>query len=188
MNTLKTCRRCALEKNLDEFYRRASSIDGYQDNCKDCHNKTCHVWNQANRERQKEACKAWRRANKDKAAAAGRAWRLANSERNAANNRAWYLANLTRTKEACKAWNLANPERVATYRRNWRQKNPDKTTAHRIVHRAIKAGELIRPDKGSRRDTSCKPEAHHVDYSRPLDVEFLCRGCHLAEHWGVAAA
>lgn len=38
------------------------------------------------------------------------------------------------------------------------------------------------------RGTSCEvcdapdPEAHHDDYSKPLEVRWLCRACHLAHH------
>jgi hypothetical protein len=31
---------------------------------------------------------------------------------------------------------------------------------------------------------SGKSQAHHSDYSRPLDVRFLCYPCHSAEHFG----
>lgn len=29
---------------------------------------------------------------------------------------------------------------------------------------------------------AAKAEKHHKDYSKPLEVEWLCRKCHLAEH------
>jgi hypothetical protein len=74
---------------------------------------------------------------------------------------------------------------------NWhrRQHDPVKRAAQNAVSNAIKAGTLTRPDECER----CgKPggegrgkviEAHHADYGKPLDVEWLCRGCHKAEHW-----
>jgi hypothetical protein len=27
-----------------------------------------------------------------------------------------------------------------------------------------------------------KPDKHHPDYDKPLEVVFLCRRCHIAEH------
>jgi hypothetical protein len=27
-----------------------------------------------------------------------------------------------------------------------------------------------------------KPHAHHLDYTRPYDVEWLCPGCHMRKH------
>lgn len=63
--------------------------------------------------------------------------------------------------------------------RAWYRRNKEKKRANTIVARAIAAGKLIRPDHC----TGCgfpsdKVEAHHADYSRPLDVEWLCPGCH----------
>jgi hypothetical protein len=52
--------------------------------------------------------------------------------------------------------------------------------AHRLVASAIKAGELVR-----QACVQCgmpNGEAHHEDYSRPLDVTWLCRQCHARVH------
>jgi len=57
-----------------------------------------------------------------------------------------------------------------------------KNIARRIVTKAIRSGELIRPSTCS----SCKEEkkvaAHHIDYGKPLDVMWLCDSCHGMAH------
>lgn len=58
------------------------------------------------------------------------------------------------------------------------------------VHRAIKAGRLVRPDRcercgedpGKAKDGRPLVQAHHEDYSRPLEVRWLCTLCHALEH------
>lgn len=55
--------------------------------------------------------------------------------------------------------------------------------AHRMVKLAILHGDLVRPDTCSRcGQPHAIIEAHHHDYSLPLDVEWLCRDCHLKLH------
>lgn len=55
---------------------------------------------------------------------------------------------------------------------------PRRAAARYAVKRALRRGDLVRPDRceecGKRRPT----EAHHRDYSRPLSVRFLCTPCH----------
>jgi hypothetical protein len=61
-----------------------------------------------------------------------------------------------------------------------RQRNPEKAAARAAVARAIRAGRLAR-----RPCEVCgceRSEAHHEDYSRPLDVRWLCRVHHLMHH------
>ena len=55
-------------------------------------------------------------------------------------------------------------------------------SAKAAVARAIKAGELVRPAKCESCGEGCKPEAHHEDYSKPLDVIWLCKPCHGSAH------
>ncbi len=57
------------------------------------------------------------------------------------------------------------------------QKNP-KVLARSKVSAEVKAGRITRPDNCSRCKSPCKPEAHHPDYSKPLDVVWLCDQCH----------
>ena len=46
------------------------------------------------------------------------------------------------------------------------------------VRRALVSGKLQRPDHCTYCNKSCTPEAHHEDYTKPLDVIWICTECH----------
>lgn len=74
------------------------------------------------------------------------------------------------------------PERKANkriYEDTHKVNNPDKYKARTAVGNAIRDGRSIRK---SCRVCGKKAEAHHVDYSKPLDVDWLCRTHHREEH------
>ena len=69
------------------------------------------------------------------------------------------------------------PEYLAHYF----EKNPDKHKAHGIVQRAIRAGKLtVQPCE--RCGYGIGVQAHHEDYSKPLEVVWLCPPCHGERH------
>ncbi len=60
----------------------------------------------------------------------------------------------------------------------YHQLNPEKRKAMRIVRCALDAGRLIRPDHCEMCFIVCRPEGHHEDYSKQLEVDWLCTRCH----------
>lgn len=56
----------------------------------------------------------------------------------------------------------------------------EKTRAHKTVGNAVKSGKLEKLPCEECGDV--KSEAHHDDYSKPLDVRWLCRKCHRKHH------
>ena len=76
----------------------------------------------------------------------------------------------------CKRGNRQKPGYLKTYREN----NPEKWAAHIAVNNAVQGGVLVKD--------VCfmcggdKVEAHHPDYTKPLDVIWLCPGCHKSIH------
>lgn len=53
------------------------------------------------------------------------------------------------------------------------------------VDRAIANGTLVKPEKCPVCRVKVKPselQGHHHDYSKPLDVEWICRQCHIRQH------
>lgn len=71
--------------------------------------------------------------------------------------------------------------RRTAYIRNYEQQNPEKKAAHVAVGNAVRSGKLEK-----RPCTFCGTtdpvEAHHHDYSKPLDVTWLCKPCHRRFH------
>lgn len=63
------------------------------------------------------------------------------------------------------------------YLREYRRKNPEKFAAHQLVRYAIKNGKLAKkPCEVCGAEN--RLEAHHEDYTRPLDVIWLCSEHH----------
>lgn len=83
--------------------------------------------------------------------------------------------------ENARKWRKGNPKRMYEIVRRSTVKHWNKTLARQRVHYALRTGKITRPEKcgcGS----SVRVEAHHEDYSRPLDVVWMCRSCHADHH------
>jgi len=72
------------------------------------------------------------------------------------------------------------------YNKKWRERNPQKTRAHWIVSNAIKYGKLKRLP--CEKCGNNKSHAHHADYSKPLEIKWLCHKCHWIEHGWIKKA
>lgn len=59
---------------------------------------------------------------------------------------------------------------------------PDKQRARGILTVAVKKGIIAKPDQCSQCGKRRKLDAHHNDYSKPLNVLWLCKKCHTLIH------
>ncbi len=55
-----------------------------------------------------------------------------------------------------------------------------RVAAHTIVRAALRVGFLVRLP--CQLCGSANSQAHHFDYDRPLDVQWLCQSCHSSHH------
>ena len=111
-------------------------------------------------------------------------------------------------KEIVAANKLKRPDHYRAYARErsqlpakraqtlrWMRDNPEKTKPKRAVYLALRKGTLVKPTNCEAQLKRCLPggriEAHHEDYSRPLDVIWVCRPCgaqlNMERHSEVAA-
>jgi len=82
-------------------------------------------------------------------------------------------------KEKFIKWQRENRDRTRQYNRN---DNKLKRKARSKVAYAIKTGKLLRKTICEECGEDGSLHAHHDDYSKPLDVRFLCRKCHSLLH------
>tara|TARA_R100001244_G_C5160549_1_gene130951 strand:+ start:130 stop:552 length:423 start_codon:yes stop_codon:yes gene_type:complete len=61
----------------------------------------------------------------------------------------------------------------------WLRNNKDKKRTHSQVAQELKMGRMVKQDCFCGSD---KSEAHHEDYSKPLEVVWLCRKHHSQRH------
>lgn len=95
---------------------------------------------------------------------------------------AWYERNKERVYLANKARQQSEAGKAArrVHRDTQRATNPEKLTARRAVNNAIRDGKLFK--QPCEVCGAAKVHGHHDDYSRPLDVRWLCRVHHMQAH------
>ena len=153
MGTTKVCISCGCEKELNSgFYAHAKMADGYLNHCKECVKSRVKV----------------HRAENDHVREYDRNRYYHNEERR------------EYARQQRKRWAEKNREKLREHKKNWIEKNPEKRKTHIIVRNAIRSKKLIK--------TPCvvcgnsRSEAHHEDYSKPLEVIWLCRTHHAERH------
>lgn len=100
-----------------------------------------------------------------------------------AYNRKRHASNREKYKADVKRYREENPNNELETRLKACKKSPTAKNAYRAVDAAIRAGVIERPTKCSGcgcGDAEHRIEAHHFDYSDPLNVIWLCTPCHRA--------
>ena len=77
---------------------------------------------------------------------------------------------------------LEKIKRHNSLRVNTRGKYPEKEAARSLLAHAVRDGKIDRHNYCERCAIACVPHGHHEDYSKPLDVMWLCSECHGARH------
>lgn len=98
-------------------------------------------------------------------------------------NRKRYASNREKFKSDVRRYRQENPCNELETRLKACKKNPTAKNAYMAIDAAIRAGVLERPERCSGcgcSNAEHRIEAHHSDYSDPLNVIWLCTPCHRA--------
>lgn len=63
-----------------------------------------------------------------------------------------------------------------------RRRSPEKYKARYLLNNAVASGKIRKPDYCDSCKKCCNPHGHHADYTKPLNVDWLCTACHQKEH------
>ncbi len=195
----KECTKCRETQLLDAFHRDKGKRDGRMAICKGCRKRSrdenpskyreqgqksyakhaekrraeYRVWAEKNREHLRQ----YRQENRGRRSAYAKAYR----ENHQKEHDDWYAANRDTLLQKKRDRYRENPAPYIQRAARNRRENPDKTRAGALVNNAIRKGQLMRsPCEVCGTDE--RVDAHHDDYTRPLDVRWLCRSHHLRWH------
>ena len=144
----KCCFKCGITKVVAEFYKHPNMGDGYLGKCKTCTKRDV----------------------------------LAREQHLRATDPLWVAKERERCriKEIKRYHTGRKPPKTGAQQianREWR-KRTGALAAHNAVARALRARKLIRPSRCDQCRERCKPDAHHEDYTKYLEVRWLCKACH----------
>lgn len=157
LRAAKACKMCGETKPLDSFHRCKLGVLGRHPYCKDCSRNYHSRRRQENRDHIRLTQNAWSERNRDKVRATARMTYARG-----------YAANPAPFLERSRRWAARHPERTKAIQK-----------ARAAVATALRRGDLKRSAVcESCGQTERLNEAAHYDYSRPLDIRWLCPCCH----------
>jgi hypothetical protein len=196
---MKRCGVCKQEKNLLEFGVDKYKTDGLNNYCKACIKLRSAYQRRKNPKYYRNFSKRYREENREllrkravisyyvnwekRAEQARRSYekhREKIARKRAKKNRKQEEREKNRLRQA--EWRKSNRSKCGEVVANWKKKNPQKAGAHSLVLWAVKTGVLNRPDKCEECGKSGKIQGHHEDYTKPLEIKWLCKFCHSRKH------
>lgn len=196
---MKTCNKCYEQKNASDFGTDLQKIDGLSSYCKDCLKKRSAHQKNRDKEKNKDYYTKYRNKNRIKIREYAQIAYYKEREAKLKKFREDYnkrkeeickrRAKLRRTEEwreknrkRAAAWRKKNQSKCSKIATEWKKRNPEKAACHAAMFWAIKSGALKRGEICESCGLMCKTFGHHDDYSKPLQVIWLCKSCHTKKH------
>lgn len=133
------------------FYKEKSKR-GHTYYCRECLKKTRKIW-RIEKRNEIEKC------------------RVAYLPQHALNMRRYRQNDPEKHRKYMRKYFQLHPERRI-------EKSPEQNRTHNLFKSALRSGKLRRAEICEKCGSGEKIEGHHCDYSKPLEVIWLCQKCH----------
>lgn len=173
---MRICRKCDFEKILDEYANTTAYKDGKERICKECKRKynKAYFQTQGGKNAHNKSNRKYYSTDKGKIQRKkdNLKWR----------ERPHYIEG--KRAEYSKKYKQSDKykEQSASYSVWVRKNNPQKYKARYKLRNAVIKGLVVKPTKCEICNATKDLEGHHPDYSKPLDVIWMCKDCHVEEH------
>lgn len=168
----RNCCVCKIIKDLNEFPKDKQSSLGHSYRCKEC-----------NRKRHKEYSKRMPEEVRERKRKARNEYGKENRLHLNEKMREYYWENPEKFRERNKKNRENYPDKYYEYFKKYRENNMEKILAQAKLKYHVDKQNILRPNNCSIcKSSDYRIEAHHFDYSKPLDVLWVCQKCHLVLH------
>ena len=182
-NSEKRCTGCKENKPLDEFTKMTKSKDGLAYKCKACVSELAKIRREKDPDRLREQSRLSYHKHKEDISQRKKEDRLKNPEKYRRWQRESYEIN--KEKKAAYVNAYIKTEKGKEVRQKTHQayceNNIEKRKAKSIVNNRVRSGKLEKKPCEYCGSTE-RIEAHHYDYSKPLDVTWFCKKHHCFAH------
>lgn len=180
MNT-KPCAKCKIMLSIDNFHKNPTQRDGFDHYCKKCRK----IMNQKSISKHRDRIVAYRKAyaisNKEKISNKWKDYYNTHKSKLNENYRKYYLEHKDSIKNTMQKWLDKHPGYRSNQTSKFRSNNPEKYKSHIIVFHSLVNG-IISKSPCSKCGATTNIHAHHNDYSKPLEITWLCASCHRKYH------
>jgi len=167
---LLSCKRCNIRKPVSDFTKNSRTQNGLDYYCRSCKKEMYSKYGPVYKTSRIESRKQWYQENRDQILRKASESHLKNIEK-----------VRSRVKKYCSTTDGKEKRRKAMNRYyHANAENKMKVICRIVLARAVRSGKVIKPSACRDCKTRCCPEAHHNDYSKPLEVIWLCKQCHSA--------
>jgi hypothetical protein len=181
---MKKCFACGIEKKEEKFWKSKNHKCGLHPSCIECMKENRKKHAEKHREKNNERAKKHYEENREKKLQYAERYREENAHKvKASQLRTYYSRSedkIEKKREISR--NYIKTEKYKQWHEKYKQKIRDKLKCRSVLNNAVRDGILERPSHCQVCNQEKLLDGHHSDYSKPLQVLWVCRKCHVAIH------
>lgn len=132
---MKVCKKCLIEKGVDEFYLEKRNKSGVMGSCKDCYNTISKIYRDNNPDKVKKRSKKYYKNNIDNVKEKQKKYRENNHNEILVKQGKFREENRKKINENLKLWKSNNREKVLLSQKKYRENNKEKQKEYRSKYR-----------------------------------------------------